>query len=130
MSATIKSHRSPDWCHWCGLRVDTADVWWPENAEHDHGLVNQREAVAARRYVRICAECARRVLAVTEMPGALDEARDRAERNEDRAVETERLAMDLANTLYEEHGGPRVSEGLHGPCVVCKLIERAREWAK
>ena len=61
MTAKIQTHAAPDWCHLCGLRTDTADVWWAENAEHNRGPVNQRSAVAGRRYLRACRECAERI---------------------------------------------------------------------
>ena len=64
MKPEIASHASSnDWCHLCGKRSSkNADVWWSENAEHDRGAVNQRAAVGAGRYVRICAVCAEKIV--------------------------------------------------------------------
>ena len=52
---TIWTHGgSFDWCHLCGARSDyTADVWYPDNAEHGPKGSN---------YVRICAICAASIL--------------------------------------------------------------------
>jgi hypothetical protein len=49
--AMITNHgMNNDWCHICGERSDnTADVRFPENAEHDEELT---------RYVRVCGSCA------------------------------------------------------------------------
>jgi sulfatase maturation enzyme AslB (radical SAM superfamily) len=50
----ISSHCShDDWCHLCGKRSRrNADIWYPDNAEHDH---------ACERYIRICRACALRI---------------------------------------------------------------------
>ena len=42
-----------DWCHLCGKRKHpTADIWFPENAEHERKNT---------RYVRICSNCAEKI---------------------------------------------------------------------
>lgn len=53
-----------DWCHLCGTRSDeTADIWYPDNAEHDPpavpGMVHRD-----RHYIRICAKCAKTIATV------------------------------------------------------------------
>ena len=45
----IACHGIVDWCHLCGIRRETADVWYPVNAEHDK---------MNAKYIRICAGCA------------------------------------------------------------------------
>jgi hypothetical protein len=48
--ALIHKHTDKDWCHICGRREDkTADVWFPNNAEHDN---------KTSKYIRICRSCA------------------------------------------------------------------------
>ena len=45
----ISTH-GKDWCHLCGKRQKyTADVWYPENAEHQDKCTE---------YIRICLDCA------------------------------------------------------------------------
>jgi len=53
----LTEHYKPiDWCHLCGRRqYPVADIWFPENAEHDK---------LCTRYIRICAECAEQISAV------------------------------------------------------------------
>ncbi|MHC4400497.1 MAG: hypothetical protein ACYTG0_12540 [Planctomycetota bacterium] len=55
----ISHHGLPyDWCHICGIRSDhTADVWYPDNAEHDDHNQHPNDM----NYIRICASCAERV---------------------------------------------------------------------
>ncbi len=50
----IEKHYTNDWCHLCGKRKDTCvDIWYPQNAEHEKNDTC---------YVRICSECARKIL--------------------------------------------------------------------
>lgn len=52
----IQNHGSSmkDWCHLCGKRVSySADIWYPENAEHDKENT---------QYIRICVECAKEIM--------------------------------------------------------------------
>lgn len=56
---TILKHISHDWCHICGKRSDeTADVWYPANAEHATKKEHSAQIGGGTRYVRICAVCA------------------------------------------------------------------------
>ncbi len=62
-----------DWCHLCGQRGPAnADIWWAQNAEHSREIT-PGEALAASRYVRICGQCAARIV----------EAAQEAEKNPD-----------------------------------------------
>lgn len=48
----ISAHRNLDWCHLCGKRTTPlADIWYPENAEHDTYDGGLSE------YIRICQAC-------------------------------------------------------------------------
>jgi ribosome-binding protein aMBF1 (putative translation factor) len=50
-----------DWCHLCGKRkTASADVWYAFNAE--------REIYEPSRYVRICVDCAERIVKVAGGP--------------------------------------------------------------
>lgn len=53
----IKNHEvlGRDWCHICGERShQSADIWYRENLG---------PKIKSTRYVRICAECAKRIFA-------------------------------------------------------------------
>jgi len=52
--ASIWKHSEGDWCHICGhRRKETADVFYPKNAEHDK---------TNTMYIRICTTCAENIL--------------------------------------------------------------------
>ena len=52
--ASIWKHSPNDWCHICGYRREnTADVFYPDNAEHDK---------LNAKYVRVCTDCAQNIL--------------------------------------------------------------------
>lgn len=54
-----------DWCHLCGKRrKHTADVWYPENAEHDPPAHAGGPPVAGRNYIRVCGQCGQRIAMV------------------------------------------------------------------
>ena len=54
--ATIWKHGENDWCHVCGYRrKETADVFYPNNAENDKGEENAK-------YIRVCTNCAENIL--------------------------------------------------------------------
>ena len=55
----VETHHSIDWCHICGERsAPLVDVWYPENAEHGgHDS----------RYIRICAQCAQRLVQASNL---------------------------------------------------------------
>ena len=56
--ASIWKHSENDWCHICGYRrKETADVFYPDNAEHDK--INTK-------YIRVCTDCARNILEVCD----------------------------------------------------------------
>lgn len=67
--AAMQRHgSSSDWCHLCGVRSSfTADIWYPENAEHDPP-VEPGPPHAGRKYIRICDECARRIFRTAITP--------------------------------------------------------------
>ena len=51
-----------DWCHVCGNRSDeTADVWYPQNAEHAT-KAQHKSTTEPAKYVRICSDCAAKIL--------------------------------------------------------------------
>lgn len=55
----IYLHDSVDWCHLCGKRSSPlADIWYPENAEHDRGNT---------KYVRICVPCGEKIATITTL---------------------------------------------------------------
>lgn len=55
-------HCAHDWCHLCGNRTNKlADVWYPENAEHDV----HKKMPPDKNYIRICAGCAARIVEAT-----------------------------------------------------------------
>lgn len=59
--AAMHPHEAVDWCHLCGRRSDqTVDVWYPADAEHDPAA-QPGPPHAARRYLRVCAPCGRRI---------------------------------------------------------------------
>ena len=59
----IASHGVLDWCHICGKRDNPlADVWYPENAEHD---------TKDTKYIRICVVCANMIAVSTERGSVL-----------------------------------------------------------
>lgn len=64
---TIWNHgMKNDWCHVCGNRSDeTADVWYPQNAEHATKMQHQNTKSSAK-YVRICRDCATKILDATK----------------------------------------------------------------
>lgn len=67
-----------------------------------------------------------------EIETEIDHLRDRAERNEDRAVEAEKMALDLANALDLAHAATHplhIAEPVES-CGVCALLVRARRWAR
>lgn len=51
--STIWFHGEKDWCHICGERGSTADIWFPENAE---AALKQRVPKESN-YIRICSGC-------------------------------------------------------------------------
>lgn len=58
----IRHGTDPDWCHICGERkTKTADVSYPENAEHPENKPSQG------KYVRICDGCAEEIAAVARL---------------------------------------------------------------
>jgi hypothetical protein len=57
----LHDHSLRDWCHVCGYRSNTnADVWYPENAEHE------KDRIGTKKYVRICLECAEEIVKVAK----------------------------------------------------------------
>lgn len=59
--ARFSSH-CVDWCHLCGERRRTADVYYSDNAENDP------PGKAQQHYVRICADCAWQILSFADSP--------------------------------------------------------------
>lgn len=58
----VSPHRAHDWCHLCGNRTNAlADVWYPENAEHDF----HKRTPPDKNYVRICVICAETIFEAT-----------------------------------------------------------------
>jgi hypothetical protein len=62
--SVIRNHDSNgDWCHVCGKRSSpTADVRYPENAEHASKEKHSHQAGKGIHYIRICSNCAKSVL--------------------------------------------------------------------
>jgi hypothetical protein len=56
MNAATFARHGVDWCHLCGRRRQTCDVFYATNAEND------RPDSERPRYVRICDDCAWQIL--------------------------------------------------------------------
>ena len=88
--AKFKKHEGPDWCHLCGARTLTADVWYPtrpnaEHATHDHHGAGYGADPGATAYLRICAGCAATAAEVATGTGPAEVTRARKRRPGSRA---------------------------------------------